>query len=172
MALSVGSRLGPYEIVAPLGAGGMGEVYRARDTKLNRDVAIKVLPDFVRHRSRSARAVPARSAGPRVTESSEHRAHPRLRGHRRRSARSSWNWSRARRSRERIAQGPIPLDEALPIAQADRRGARGGARAGDRPSRSEAREHQGPRRRHGEGAGLRAGESARARAGSAAAASS
>jgi serine/threonine protein kinase len=45
MPLSVGARLGPYEIVAPLGAGGMGEVYRARDTKLNRDVAIKVLPD-------------------------------------------------------------------------------------------------------------------------------
>src|SRR6476619_5798939 len=43
MALSVGSRLGPYEILALIGAGGMGEVYRARDTKLNRDVAIKVL---------------------------------------------------------------------------------------------------------------------------------
>ena len=44
MALSAGSRLGPYEILSPLGAGGMGEVYRARDTKLDRDVAIKVLP--------------------------------------------------------------------------------------------------------------------------------
>jgi serine/threonine protein kinase len=43
--LSAGTRLGPYEIVAPLGAGGMGEVYRARDTKLNRDVALKVIPD-------------------------------------------------------------------------------------------------------------------------------
>src|ERR1700692_3258547 len=43
MPLAAGSRIGPYEIVAPLGAGGMGEVYRARDTKLNRDVAIKVL---------------------------------------------------------------------------------------------------------------------------------
>ena len=43
MALSPGSRLGPYEIVAPLGAGGMGEVYRARDAKLGRDIAIKVL---------------------------------------------------------------------------------------------------------------------------------
>jgi len=42
MTLSAGSRLGPYEIVSPLGAGGMGEVYRARDTKLDRDVAIKV----------------------------------------------------------------------------------------------------------------------------------
>jgi TolB-like protein/cytochrome c-type biogenesis protein CcmH/NrfG len=44
MTLSAGTRLGPYEIVAPLGAGGMGEVYRARDSKLRRDVAIKVLP--------------------------------------------------------------------------------------------------------------------------------
>jgi len=42
--LTAGSRLGPYEIVAPIGAGGMGEVYRARDTRLGRDVAIKVLP--------------------------------------------------------------------------------------------------------------------------------
>ena len=45
MALSAGRRLGPYEILAPLGAGGMGEVYRARDPKLNRDVAIKILPE-------------------------------------------------------------------------------------------------------------------------------
>src|ERR1700724_1098885 len=44
MHLSAGDKLGPYEIVAPLGAGGMGEVYRARDPRLRRDVAIKVLP--------------------------------------------------------------------------------------------------------------------------------
>ena len=44
MSLLPGSRLGSYEIVAPIGAGGMGEVYRAHDTKLNRDVALKVLP--------------------------------------------------------------------------------------------------------------------------------
>jgi serine/threonine-protein kinase len=56
MALDPGSRLGPYEIVAPIGAGGMGEVYRARDTKLNREVAIKILPDvFAQDADRMAR---------------------------------------------------------------------------------------------------------------------
>ena len=47
MTLSAGTRLGPYEIVAPVGAGGMGEVYRARDTRLERTVAIKVLPSHL-----------------------------------------------------------------------------------------------------------------------------
>ena len=47
MTISAGTRLGPYEVIAPLGAGGMGEVWHARDTRLDRSVAIKVLPaDF------------------------------------------------------------------------------------------------------------------------------
>jgi Tol biopolymer transport system component len=68
MALSAGTRLGPYEIVSPAGAGGMGEVYKARDTRLNRTVAIKVLPtatvdDPERHArfEREARAIAALS---------------------------------------------------------------------------------------------------------------
>ena len=47
MSLVPGTRLGPFEILAPIGAGGMGEVYRAKDTTLGRDVAIKVLPQAV-----------------------------------------------------------------------------------------------------------------------------
>jgi hypothetical protein len=46
LTLAAGARLGPYSIVSALGAGGMGEVYRARDVTLNRDVALKVLPDL------------------------------------------------------------------------------------------------------------------------------
>src|SRR5215216_216403 len=64
MLLQLGVRLGPYEIVTPLGAGGMGEVYRARDTRLGRDVAIKILPaqyaadpEWRRRLDREARAV-------------------------------------------------------------------------------------------------------------------
>jgi serine/threonine protein kinase len=65
MSLAAGSKLGPYEIIAPPGAGGMGEVYRARDTRLGRDVAIKVLlqalatdTDRLRRFEREACAMP------------------------------------------------------------------------------------------------------------------
>src|SRR5216117_340871 len=68
MTLTAGTRLGPYEILAPLGAGGMGEVYRARDAKLDRDVAVKVLPpqltanaDALARCEREAKAVAALS---------------------------------------------------------------------------------------------------------------
>jgi eukaryotic-like serine/threonine-protein kinase len=62
MSLEPGSRLGPYEIVAPIGAGGMGEVYRARDTRLDRTVAIKIgSPQFVARFEREARAIAALS---------------------------------------------------------------------------------------------------------------
>jgi hypothetical protein len=47
LSLAAGTKLGPYEVVAPIGAGGMGEVYKARDTRLNRTVAVKVLPSHL-----------------------------------------------------------------------------------------------------------------------------
>jgi serine/threonine protein kinase len=58
MSITAGSRLGPYEILSALGAGGMGEVYRAHDTKLGRDAALKILPAELRSRSRTRRALP------------------------------------------------------------------------------------------------------------------
>src|SRR5271157_5443959 len=68
MGLAAGTRLGPYEIKSTLGVGGMGEVYRARDSRLNRDVAVKVLrsdstatPDVKARFEREARAVAALS---------------------------------------------------------------------------------------------------------------
>src|ERR1700688_1818348 len=106
MALTIGSRLGPYEIVSPLGKGGMGEVWRARDPRLNRDVAIKIsAQQFTDRFEREARAIAALNhknictlydVGPNylVMELVEG---PTL--------------------AERIAQGPVPLEEALGIAR-------------------------------------------------------
>src|SRR3981081_4525693 len=60
MSLSAGDHLGPYEILSPIGAGGMGEVYRARDPRLNRDVAIKVsAAQFSERFEREAKAIAA-----------------------------------------------------------------------------------------------------------------
>src|SRR5499433_3220523 len=72
MSLSAGARLGPYEIVAPLGAGGMGEVYRARDTRLDRTVAVKVLP------ARTAASPEARQRFEREAKTVSQLSHPHI----------------------------------------------------------------------------------------------
>jgi hypothetical protein len=116
MSLACGEKLGPYEILSPLGAGGMGEVYCARDSRLGRDVALKVLPQAVANdaqrlaRFQREAQVLASLNHPNIAciygleESGKVRAlvmelvdGPTL--------------------AERIAQGPIPLDEALPLAR-------------------------------------------------------
>jgi Tol biopolymer transport system component len=116
MPLTTGSRLGPYEITAAIGAGGMGEVYRARDSKLGRDVAIKVLPEvFASDAERMARfqreaTVLASLNHPNIAtiygleDSSSTRA-------------LVMELVEGPTLADRIKSGPIPINEALPIAK-------------------------------------------------------
>ena len=116
MPLTSGSRLGPYEIVSLLGSGGMGEVYRARDTKLKRDVALKVLPDhFVNDPERLARF--QREA--QVLASLNHPNIAIIHGLEEADGVRALvlEFVEGPTLADRIADGPIPLDEALPIAK-------------------------------------------------------
>ena len=116
MARSTGDRLGPYEIVSPLGEGGMGEVYRARDTKLNRNVAIKILPDaFACDPDRVARF--AREAQTLATLNHPHIAQIYGLEQSTTTAALVMELVEGEDLAERIARGPIPLDEALAIAR-------------------------------------------------------
>ena len=93
MALAAGTRLGPYEIHEALGAGGMGEVYRATDSKLGRDVAIKVLPPEV---ARDPERLGRFRREARVLASLNHPTSPRFTASRRRAVSRSWSLSSSR----------------------------------------------------------------------------
>ena len=160
MLLAPGRRLGVYEVLSVIGAGGMGEVYRARDTTLQRDVALKVLTEsVVRDAERLARfrreaQVLAALNHPNIAAIygvEESAGTPAL----------VLELVEGQTLADRLARGAMPLDEALADRRADRRGARGGARPGDRAPRPQAGQRHAARRRHREGARLRPGQGAR-----------
>ena len=116
MALAVGSRLGHYDVTALIGEGGMGQVYQATDTKLNREVALKVLPQaFTDDPDRLARF--QREA--QVLASLNHPNIAQIHGLEESEGTRALVLELVERPTlaDRIAQGPIPVDEALPIAK-------------------------------------------------------
>ena len=116
MPLNPGTRLGAYEVVSPLGAGGMGEVYRARDTKLGREVALKILPEaFATDPERLARF--EREA--QLLAALNHPHIATLHGFEQ-AAGSQFlvmELVEGQTLAQRIAEGPVPIDEALTIAR-------------------------------------------------------
>ena len=116
MSLTVGDRLGHYEVTALIGEGGMGQVYRAIDTKLDRDVALKILPEaFANDAERLARF--QREA--KVLASLNHPNIAAIHGLEESgdSPALVLEYVPGPTLQDRIAKGPIPLDEALPIAR-------------------------------------------------------
>src|SRR5215470_8715150 len=116
MTLTPGAQIGPYQIVSPLGQGGMGEVYLARDTKLNRDVALKVLPqEFALDAERLARF--KREA--QVLASLDHPNIGAIYGFEDADGVHALvlQLVEGPTLADRIAEDPIPIDEAMPIAR-------------------------------------------------------
>src|SRR5688500_6261891 len=116
MTLALGTCIGPYEIVERVGAGGMGEVYRARDMALERDVAIKILPDvFARDPERLARF--AHEAKTLAALNHPHIAHIHGFENTRDVRAIVMEFVDGEDLATRLARGAIPSDEALPLAR-------------------------------------------------------
>ena len=157
MSLASGTKLAEYEILSLLGVGGMGEVYRARDTKLRREVAIKVLPEeFSGDKERLARFE-------REARALASLNHPNIA--------AIYGFEQAEGLHylvmelvpgdtlaELLMKGRLSVEEALSMAAADGRGRGGGPRERDHSSRLEAGQRQGDRGGKGHRAGLRPGE--------------
>jgi serine/threonine protein kinase len=115
MALAAGARLGPYEILAPLGAGGMGEVYKAKDTRLDRIVAIKILPE------RLASDLQFRERFDREARTISHLDHPNICalydvGEQNGTSFLVMQYLEGETLADRLTKGALPLDQALRIA--------------------------------------------------------
>src|SRR5713226_2530786 len=115
MTLSMGSRLGPYEILAPLGAGGMGEVYRVRDTRLERTVAIKVLPQHL------SSSLDVRQRFEREAKTISALSHPHICalydvGNQEGTEYLVMEYLEGETLADRLVKGPLPLEQALRFA--------------------------------------------------------
>src|SRR5271167_1739757 len=114
MALPVGTKLGPYEIIGQLGAGGMGEVYRAKDTRLDRTVAIKVLPSHLSSdaelKQRMEREAKAISALQHANICTLHDI-----GSQDGTDYLVMEYLEGQTLADRLAKGPLPIDQVLKI---------------------------------------------------------
>src|SRR6058998_2826565 len=115
MPFEPGTRLGPYEIIAPLGAGGMGEVYRARDTRLDRTVAIKLLP------SELAANPESRQRLEREARSISKLSHPHICalydvGHQDETDFLVMEYVEGETLEQRLSRGPLSIEQVLKIA--------------------------------------------------------
>src|SRR5687768_10108577 len=115
MTLSNGTRLGPYELVAPLGAGGMGEVYRAKDTRLDRTVAVKVLP------SNMAASLESRQRFEREARTISQLSHPHICalydvGREGETEYLVMEYLEGETLSDRLLKGPLPLEQTLRYA--------------------------------------------------------
>jgi eukaryotic-like serine/threonine-protein kinase len=154
MTLTSGIRLGPYAIVAPLGAVGMGEVYRAKDTRLAREVAVKVLPESLASDQERLRRFE------KEAKSASALNHPNFVTIHNIGSESGVSYIAMElvdgmTLREQLASGPLPIKKLLQIAPQIAEGPRQGARGRDRSSGSEARERDGEEGRARQDPGLR-----------------